>query len=763
MGSPENVTSPLSSELEARRQRDYAIVVSARGFAFLAFFVVVTLLAVMVVRRATQVFVVVGAATTVAVIAVPFVRTLSRWMPRGAALVIATLLGMFGTVAVLGTIAWDLNHQTAALSRSLHHAVAELPAGGTAATTASDLELDDRIDRVFNGAATRLVVGGTNPLAVVAQVAKVVVVGVLAAFILAGGRRVVDLALRFIRRTSIREEFHVALASAVSRSGSYLRRMIAVSVVHGAVAGLVSLGLGLPGSISIAAWVAVGSTVPILGGALAWLPVVALAKVNDVPLAVAITIALLCIVGDRLARARWVHSALRVGPLLAILGIGVGLTAVGISGSILGLFVVAFVSALLSHRGHLGDATIDLVEDRGERAVPEAIDIATDEVPVVAEARGRDTYIRLRLSGRTAATAVVSIAAAVALFDIALAAQSLIVWFAVGGFIAVGLDRPISAMHRSWKVPRFAGTTIVLGLLVGLVASVVVLGGPSITNSAATVTRQAPEAVRSMETLPLVGRLLERNGAPDKVEKFVGSLPDRLRKSDSVERIVRAAGDGFAGAFWTIGFMLAILWDGPRLVRAVRNRVPAPKRRRVARFGQAAYTALSNVVAAAAFVAALNGTVVMLLAIALGIPLAPILGLWAATWNFIPQIGGFVGATPLVALGFGQGPWQGLIALVVFITYQTFENHVIQPVIGSRVVHVPPLVLLIGALLGGTLGGFVGALMAGPILGVGKVALDELRQGQEYRIEDRVDHQESVAVAFEDEVGGLAVRNVQTL
>jgi predicted PurR-regulated permease PerM len=742
----------MSGEVPTRGQRDYAVVVSARGFAFFGFFVVVTLLAVMVVHRATQVFAVLGAATTAAVIAVPFVRALSSWMPRAAALVIVTLIGMFGTVAVLATIAWDLNHQTAALSESLHNAVAELPAGSTAAKTATDLELDKRIDRVFNGAAARLVVGDTNPLTVAAQVAKVIVVGVLAAFIVAGGRRVVDLGLRFARRTSIREEFHDALGSAVSRSGAYLRRTIAVSVVHGVVAGLVSWTLGLPGSISVAAWVAVASTVPILGGALAWLPVVALAKVNDVPLAVSITIAVVCIVGDRLARARWVHKALRVGPLLAILGIGIGLTVIGISGSILGLFVVAFISALLSHRGHLDDAIIDLVEDRGERAVPEAVDIETDEVPVVAEARGPDEYIRLRLSGRTAATAVVATAAAVALFDIARATQSLIVWFAVAGFIAVGLDRPISAMHRSWKVPRFAGTTIVLGLMVGLVAAVIVLGGPSITNSAATVTRQAPEAVRSMETLPLVGRLLEKNGAPDKVEKFLGSLPDRLRESDSVERIARAAGDGFAGAFWTISFMLAILWDGPRLVRAVRSRVPLTKRRRVVRFGRAAYTALSNVVAAAAFVAALNGTVVMLLAIALGIPLAPILGLWAATWNFIPQIGGFVGAMPLVALGFGRGPWQGLIALVVFVTYQTFENHVIQPLIGSRVVHVPPLVLLIGALFGGALGGFVGALMAGPILGVGKVALNELRQGDEYRIEDRVDHVQSVEVALQDSV-----------
>jgi predicted PurR-regulated permease PerM len=277
-----------------------------------------------------------------------------------------------------------------------------------------------------------------------------------------------------------------------------------------------------------------------------------------------------------------------------------------------------------------------------------------------------------------------------------------------------------------------------LGLLIGIVSAVVVLAGPSITNSAATVAQDAPEAVRSMETLPLIGRLLERNGAPEKVEDFLASLPDRLRDSDAVERIASAAGDGLAGAFWTISFMLAMLWDGPRLVGAVRNRVAPARRQRAIHFGRAAYTALSNVVAAAAFVAALNGTVVMLLAIALGIPLAPVLGLWAAAWNFIPQIGGFVGALPLVALGFGQGPWAGIIALVVFVTYQSFENHVIQPLIGSRVVHVPPLVLLIGALFAGTLAGFVGALMAGPILGVGKVALNEIRRDDGDRIEDRI-------------------------
>ena len=718
---------------------------SARGFGFVGFLVIAALVGVMVVEQASQVLVILGAAATVAVIAAPLVRGLSNRMPRGLAIVGVTLLGMIGTVAVLGIVAWDLNRQAGHLSDSLHRAVADLPPGSQAAKTAADLDVDKRIDSVFGGAATKLVLGEDNPLAVAGQVGKVVVVGVLGAFMVAGGRRVVEMGIRFVRRTSIREELHSALGSAVARSGSYLRRMITVSVAHGLVAGLIALALGLPGSISIGAWVTLASTIPILGGVLAWAPIVALAQVNDVPVSLTVVLALVCIVADRLARARWVHAALHVGPLLALVGIGAGLALVGVSGATLGLFVVAFVSALLSHRGRLRAAVIDLVEDPNDRAIPDADDLVPEEESVVAEPRGRETYLRLKLSGRTAATAALAFTAAVALFEMARGTQSLIVWFTVGGFIAVGLDRPVSAMHRSWHLPRVAGTTVVLTLLVGLVTAVVVLGGPSITDSAATVAHDAPEAVRSMESLPLVGGVLERNGAPQKVEDFLASLPDRLRDSDAVERIAGATGDGVAGAFWTISFMLAILWDGPRLVRAVRNRVAPAHRQRVIRFGRAAYTALSNVVAAAVFVAALNGTVVMLLAIALGIPLAPILGLWASAWNFIPQIGGFVGALPLVALGFGQSPTAGLIALGVFVAYQTFENHVIQPMVGSRVVHVPPLVMLIGALFGGALGGFVGALIAGPVLGVAKVALSEIRQTDDRRIEDREDRAGAVA------------------
>jgi predicted PurR-regulated permease PerM len=717
--------------------RGYAVIVPARSIGLMALALIATLAALQTIDQAGSVFALLAASFTAAVIAAPVVRNLARFVPRAVSLVGVTVLGMVGVSTLLGVVAWDLDRQAGRLAEILHNAVASLQPDSSPAKIAANIKLDQRIDDVLGEAASRLVVGAKDPVGVAAQIGKVVVVGVIGAFLIAGGRHLLDSAIAFTRRSSIRAEIHRSVTGAVARSGSYVRRMLAISLLHGCVGALACRVWDVPGGITVGAWMTAMSIVPILGGVLAWAPLIGLTHAHT-SLSVVVPVALACIVADRIARARWAHRALRVGPLLALLGIGIGTYLIGIAGAVLGLLIVAFASALLDPQaGDLDAAVVDLVEDPVVRHVPEAAPAPLELEPANAEVRPRQRVMRLRLSGRTmTAIAVLAIALSV-IATVASNVQPLIIWVAVASFIAIGLDRPVSLLERRLKLPRFAAIGAVLGLFAGLVAAIVILGGSSITDSARQTAKDAPETVKSLERLPLVGHALRNSDASKKVEDLIASLPDRIAESHAVDRIAKAAGDGLIGVFWISGIMLAALLDGPRLVAAVTRRIPVRNRRRAVRFGRAAYTALSNVVAAAAFVAALNGTVVMLIALSMGIPLAPVLGVWAAFWNFIPQIGGFVGAMPLVALSLAKGPWQGVIALVVFVAYQTFENHVLQPMIGSRVVHVPPLIVLVGALFGGALAGFVGALVAGPVLGVAKIAIDEINGKEPVRVEDR--------------------------
>ena len=123
-------------------------------------------------------------------------------------------------------------------------------------------------------------------------------------------------------------------------------------------------------------------------------------------------------------------------------------------------------------------------------------------------------------------------------------------------------------------------------------------------------------------------------------------------------------------------------------------------------------------------IAAIAGTAVFTIAIVGGVPLAPLLGLWAALSNFIPQVGGFLGGAPLVVLALTTGTTKGLIILVVYLIYMQIENRIIQPVIVSKAVDIPPFVAMVAVLVGGAAAGVVGAVLVTPLVGVAKSLLN---------------------------------------
>ena len=106
--------------------------------------------------------------------------------------------------------------------------------------------------------------------------------------------------------------------------------------------------------------------------------------------------------------------------------------------------------------------------------------------------------------------------------------------------------------------------------------------------------------------------------------------------------------------------------------------------------------------------------------LALGVPLAPLIAVWVAITNPIPQIGGFLGGVVFVLLAVTQGAVVGLIALAIFLVYQQLENHVLQPLIIGRAVRLSPPATMVAALVGVAAGGLVGGLFAIPLLGATK-------------------------------------------
>jgi predicted PurR-regulated permease PerM len=121
----------------------------------------------------------------------------------------------------------------------------------------------------------------------------------------------------------------------------------------------------------------------------------------------------------------------------------------------------------------------------------------------------------------------------------------------------------------------------------------------------------------------------------------------------------------------------------------------------------------------------------------LGVPFALLLGAFVALVDLLPLVGGLLAGVPVIVIAAIHSVPAGIVMLIIFLTYQQVENHVLNPVIMSKTVRLNPfwvlLAVLIGAALGGRvgsdLGTFVGALIGIPLGGAIQVAVREFRQG----------------------------------
>lgn len=191
---------------------------------------------------------------------------------------------------------------------------------------------------------------------------------------------------------------------------------------------------------------------------------------------------------------------------------------------------------------------------------------------------------------------------------------------------------------------------------------------------------------------------------------------------------MRSIGDGLVATFWILLITVTALIDGRRAREGVRNLIPGHRRGRFDRVSVIVGDIVARYAVGSVVIAAIAGTAVFTIAMVGGVPLAPLLGLWAALSNFIPQVGGFLGGAPLVVLALTSGTSKGLIILAVYLLYLQLENRVIQPVIVSKAVDITPFVAMVAVLIGGAAAGVVGAVLVTPLVGVAKSLHREYRQ-----------------------------------
>jgi predicted PurR-regulated permease PerM len=323
---------------------------------------------------------------------------------------------------------------------------------------------------------------------------------------------------------------------------------------------------------------------------------------------------------------------------------------------------------------------------------------------------------------------VLAAAFAVAVFAIADQAGDVLTGIGVGVLLGLALTPVVNAAQRRWNTSRGTAVVIVGAGLTVAVAVVVLLVAPAAIRQSREFSEELPTTVREFYSWPIIGPRLEEADAAGSIEEWIEDAPARVDDRTLADLGERLLG-GVLSAVVVLVTALGVLVDGEGIVRRFRVLVPVGRLAQADRLGRIVYSTFGSYFAGSMFVAILAGLVTLSTGLLLGVPLAPVAGLWTTFTNLIPQIGGLLGGGFFVLLAVTQGPVIAVIALAVVVAYQNLENHVISPAIVGRAVNLSPPATMLAVLVGGAAAGVPGALVATPLFAASKaVYLD--RRGQ---------------------------------
>jgi predicted PurR-regulated permease PerM len=115
----------------------------------------------------------------------------------------------------------------------------------------------------------------------------------------------------------------------------------------------------------------------------------------------------------------------------------------------------------------------------------------------------------------------------------------------------------------------------------------------------------------------------------------------------------------------------------------------------------------------------------------LQVPHALFLAVIAGVFEIIPVFGPILAAIPAVAIAFvSGGPIFGLLIAGVYVLIQQFENHLIYPQVVTRVVGVPPLLVILALIIGAELAGFLGVILSVPVAATLQEFVSDMEAGR---------------------------------
>lgn len=273
------------------------------------------------------------------------------------------------------------------------------------------------------------------------------------------------------------------------------------------------------------------------------------------------------------------------------------------------------------------------------------------------------------------------------------------------------------------RLPRFLGALIMYVLVFGTVFSVIYFFLPPIISDATSFFSTIPQY---LNTLPLPSSLSGLTNASDilqnqhQAQSVVQTLVSlQAAFSNSSGGVVQLAATFFGGIFSLVlvivlSFYFAMQETG--VDDFLRLVTPAAHEDYAVNLWRRAQKKIGLWMQGQLLLSVIIGILVYLGLVIIGVKYALLLAVFTSFVEIIPIFGSLLSGVVATVVGYTEGGIAlALIVAGLFIVLNQFEGNLIHPLVVKKVVGIPPLLVIVALIAGGTLAGFLGVLLSVPV------------------------------------------------
>lgn len=335
-------------------------------------------------------------------------------------------------------------------------------------------------------------------------------------------------------------------------------------------------------------------------------------------------------------------------------------------------------------------------------------------------------------------------------FATIIAARQALIILGVAFFLALVLNRPVSALASILPGnSRVGGTAIAYVLVLAFLGTFLFLVTPPIVEQTVKVAGTIPSLIDNAQTrwqgmtdfAKHYGLEAQLNQALESAKSSASGWATgwAANVGSSIVSSVGSLFGFFTAALLVIVLTFLMLIEAPRVLEFVWSLYPDKKRMQHHKeLAFKMYHAVTGYVTGALTVAGLGGffagVTVFILSWIFGFQASLALPAAAITFvlSLIPMFGATIAGTLVCILLAFNNVTAAIVFVIYFVVYQQIENNFISPTVQSRTVKLSALAILASVTIGLYLFGIVGGIISIPIAGSIKVLIEDYLERRDH-------------------------------